>query len=101
MPGQPMPGDVVLAIVAVVLACAGGAAALHAGWRGGNWLAYVCALGCAAFVAGIVGQRPFPGAEAGQHLGAAAAAASRPGPWAAGGSLPVVGVRPAQGALAG
>ena len=101
MPGQPMPGDVVLAIVAVVLACAGGEAALHAGWRGGNWLAYVCGLGCTAFVAGIVGQRTFPGAEAVQHLGAAAAASSRPGPWDAGVSLPVVGVRLTPVTLAG
>ena len=97
----PTPGDVVLAIAAVLIGCIAGAAAFHAGWRGGNWLAYVPGLGCAAFVAGVVGQRAYPSAEAVRRLGSAAAGSSRPGPWDAGVSLPVIGTRLTPLALCG
>ena len=86
-------GDVVVAIIAVVLGCAGASVAAYVAIRGGNWLAYVCAAGCTAFVAGVVGQQTFPTAAAVARLGAAAAGSSKPGPWDAGVSLPIVPVR--------
>lgn len=89
----PTPGDVILAIVAVVIGCTAAAGAAHHAWRTGNWLGYLCALGCAAFVIGIAGQRVFPSAEAVKQLGQAVADTSRPGPWDAGVGLPLVGVR--------
>ena len=92
-PQPPTPGDVVVAIVFVLIGCVAGAAAAYSGWRAGNWLAYISALGCAAFVAGIAGQRTFPSGAAVQTLGQALAQTSRPGPWDAGVSLPVVGIR--------
>lgn len=94
MPGQaPAPPDVVLAIVAVLVGCAACAAAGYAAWRSGNWLGYVCAIGCAAFVVGIAGQRAFPSQAAVRALGQALAQTSRPGPWDAGVSLPLIGIR--------
>ena len=90
-----------LAITAVVIGTMAGAVALYSGWRGGNWLAYVCGAGFATFVAGVIGQRTFPSAEAVQRLGAAAAASSRPGPWDAGVGLPVIGVKLTPVALSG
>lgn len=102
MPGQaPSPPDVVIAIVAVVAGCAAAAAAVYMAWRSGNWLGYVCAAGCAAFVAGVVGQRAFPSQAAVRALGQALAEASRPGPWDAGVSLPVIGIRITPVTLAG
>lgn len=102
MPGQaPAPAEVVLAIVAVVAGCAGCAVATHTAWRSGNWLGYLCALGCAAFVAGIAGQRVFPSQAAVRALGQALAQTSRPGPWDAGVSLPVIPVRITPVTLAG
>jgi hypothetical protein len=86
-------GDVFLGATGVVLGCVAGAAALRSGHRSGNWFAYLCALGCAAFVAGIAGQRTFPSAATIQRLGQTAAAGSLPGPWDAGVSLPVVSIR--------
>jgi hypothetical protein len=85
--------DVVLGIVAVLLGCLGASFAAYAAIRGGNWLAYVSAVGCAAFVAGVIGQQAFPSAAAVARLGAAAAQSSIPGPWDAGVSLPAVPLR--------
>jgi hypothetical protein len=84
---------VVVAIVAVLLGCLGASVAAYVAVRGGNWLAYVCAAGCAAFVAGVVGQQTFPTSAAVARLGAEAAQSSKPGPWDAGVSLPVVPLR--------
>jgi hypothetical protein len=92
-PQPPQPTDVVIAIVAVVAGCVLGATAVHSAWRTGNWLGYLSALGCAAFVAGIAGQRTFPSAAAVRALGQALAQTSRPGPWDAGVSLPLIGLR--------
>lgn len=97
----PTPGDVVLAIIAVVAGCTGCAASLYIVWRSGNWLGYVCAIGCAAFVAGIAGQRAFPSAAAVRAMGQSLASTSRPGPWDAGVSLPLLGVRITPVALVG
>ncbi|MBV8194883.1 MAG: hypothetical protein JOY80_05085 [Candidatus Dormibacteraeota bacterium] len=90
---EPGVGDVLLAIVFAVVGCLAGAYAAYSGWRTGNWFAWLCALGCAAFVVGIAAQRSFPSEAAVQALGNTAAASSRPGPWDAGVSLPVIGVR--------
>lgn len=92
-PQPPTPGDVILAIIAILVGCAAGAVAAHAAWRNGNWLGYLCAAGCAAFVVGIAAQRTFPSAAAVRALGQALAQTSRPGPWDAGVSLPLVGIR--------
>ena len=92
-PQPPAPGDVILAIVAVLAGCVAGAYAAYFAWRNGNWLGYLCAAGCATFVVGIAGQRTFPTAEAIRTLGQTLAATSRPGPWDAGVSLPLVSVR--------
>ena len=92
-PQPPQPTDVVIAIVAVVAGCVLGATAVYSAWRTGNWLGYLSALGCAAFVVGIAGQRTFPSAAAVRTLGQALAATSRPGPWDAGVSLPLIGLR--------
>ncbi len=89
----PSIGDVVLAVVAVLAGCVAGAAAVRGGYLSGNWFAYICAAGCAAFVAGIVGQRVFPSADAIRTLGTEAAARSVPGPWDAGVSLPLLPIR--------
>src|SRR5262249_6956319 len=87
------PSDVVLAIVAVLLGCLAASVATFAGVRTGNWLAFVCAAGCAAFVAGVVGQRTFPSAAAAAKPGSGAASTSVPGPWDAGVSLPALPIR--------
>ena len=100
-PHTPGIGDAVIASLAVIVGCVGCAAAVRAGFRSGNWFAYVCALGCAAFVAGIAGQRVFPSAEAVKMLGQVAAGSSIPGPWDAGVSLPLVSIRLTPVAVAG
>ena len=92
-PQPPAPSDVVLAIFAVLVGCIAAASAAYHGWRTGNWLAYLCAVGCTAFVVGIAGQRVFPSAEAVKQLGQTLAGTSRPGPWEAGVGLPFVGIR--------
>ena len=100
-PQPPAVGDVILAIAAVLVGCVAGAYAAYAGWRSRNWIAYLCAAGCAAFVAGIVGQRVFPSQSAIAALGQDLAMSSRPGPWDAGVSLPLIGVRITPVALGG
>lgn len=92
-PQPPSPPDVVIAIIAVVAGCAAGAAAAYSAWRTGNWLGYACAAGCATFVVGIAGQRTFPSADAVRAMGQTLAQTSRPGPWDAGVSLPLIGLR--------
>jgi hypothetical protein len=92
-PQPPAPTDVLIAIIAVLAGCVLGATVAYSAWRTGNWLGYACALGCAAFVAGIAGQRTFPSADAVRALGQSLAQTSRPGPWDAGVSLPLIGLR--------
>ena len=92
-PQPPAPTDVVIAIIAVVAGCVLGATAAYSARTTGNWIGYVCAIGCATFVVGIAGQRTFPSAQAVRTLGQALAQTSRPGPWDAGVSLPLIGLR--------
>ena len=92
-PQPPAPTDVIIAIIAVVAGCIAGAAAVYSAWRSGNGLGYLTGIGCAAFVIGIAGQRTFPSAAAVRALGQALAQTSRPGPWDAGVSLPLIGLR--------
>lgn len=92
-PQPPAPADVIVAIIAVFAGCIAGAAAVYSAWRSGNGLGYLTGLGCAAFVIGIAGQRSFPSAAAVRTLGQALAQTSRPGPWDAGVSLPLIGLR--------
>ena len=100
-PQPPAPTDVVIAIIAVVAGCILGATAAYSARATGNWLGYVCAIGCATLVAGIAGQRTFPSAQAVRALGQALAQTSRPGPWDAGVSLPLIGLRVTPVSLAG
>jgi hypothetical protein len=87
----PSPADVVLGVAAVVLACLAGAYAVQAACHGRRlWL--LSAAGCAAAVAGVVGQRTFPSEDAVTRLGREAAARQVPGPWDAGVGIPVLGV---------
>lgn len=97
----PTVAQVVLAIVAVVAGCLATTSAVFVGRSTGNWLYFICAAGSAAFVAGVVGQRVFPSPAAVAKLGAAAAATSTPGPWDAGVSLPLIGVRVTPVAIVG
>jgi hypothetical protein len=97
----PTPGDVILAIFSVLLGAIAAASAIYFGFRSGNWLAYICGVGCVAFVAGIAGQQTFPSASAIARLGASAAQSSSPGPWDAGVSLPFVTIRMTPVAIVG
>jgi len=96
----PSVSDVVIGSAAVVLACIGGAYAVWAAGRGRRlWL--VCAAGCLALVAGVVGQRTFPTEDAVGRLGRDAASRQVPGPWEAGVGVPVVGLHVTPVALVG
>ena len=97
----PTPEQVALGIVAVLLGCLAITSAAYAGRHSGNWLYFICALGSLAFVVGVVGQRVFPSPSAVARLGAAAAASSAPGPWDAGVSLPIIGIRVTPVAIVG
>ena len=52
--------QVILAIIVVVAACVGCAAAVEAARRSRNWLWITCAVGLAVVVVGVVGQRAVP-----------------------------------------
>ena len=88
----PTPEQVVIGIFAVVLGCLAVTASAYAGRQTGNWLYYICTLGSLAFVAGVIGQRVFPSPAAVARYGSAASSSS-PGPWDAGVSLPLIGLR--------
>lgn len=97
----PTPAQVVLGIFAVLLGCLAITTSTAAARHTGNWLYYICTVGSLAFVAGVIGQRVFPSPAAIARLGAAAASASAPGPWDAGVSLPLIGIRVTPVAIAG
>ena len=97
----PTPEQVVIGILAVLAGCLIVTTSASAGRQTGNWLYYVCTIGSLAFVAGVVGQRVFPSPAAVARLGASAAAASAPGPWDAGVSLPLIGIRVTPVAIVG
>jgi hypothetical protein len=97
----PTPEQVVLGIIAVLLGCLAITSATYAGRHTGNWLYFICALGSLAFVLGVVGQRVFPSPAAVARLGATGAASSAPGPWDAGVSLPIIGLRVTPVAIVG
>jgi hypothetical protein len=97
----PMVGQVVLGIIAVLAGCLATTSAAVAARHTGNWLYVICALGAAAFVAGVVGQRVFPSPDAIARFGQTSAASSIPGPWDAGVLLPIIGVRITPVALGG
>jgi hypothetical protein len=97
----PMVGQVVLGIIAVLAGCLATTSAVVAARHTGNWLYFICALGAVAFVAGVVGQRVFPSADAVARFGQSSASSSIPGPWDAGVLLPIIGVRVTPVALGG
>ena len=97
----PTPEQVVIGILSVLGGCLAATTSAYAGRLTRNWLYYVCALGSVAFVAGVVGQRVFPSPAAVARLGAVAASTSAPGPWDAGVSLPLIGIRVTPVAIVG
>ena len=97
----PTPEQVVIGILAVLAGCLAVTTSVYAGRLTGNWLYYLCAVGSLAFVAGVVGQRVFPSPGAVARLGAVAASTSVPGPWDAGVSLPLIGIRVTPVAIVG
>jgi hypothetical protein len=96
----PTPEQVVVGILAVLFGCLAVTASTYAGRQTGNWLYYVCTIGSLAFVAGVVGQRVFPSPSAIARFGSAASS-SVPGPWDAGVSLPLIGIRVTPVAIVG
>jgi hypothetical protein len=78
--------------VVVVLASLACAYSVRAVWQG-NWLFLFCAVGSAAVVAGLAGQRVFPSDDLKRQLGDQAAGNQTPGPWDAGISIPVIDVK--------
>ncbi len=96
----PTPEQVVIGILAVLAGCLAVTTSAYAARQTGNWLYYICTVGSLAFVVGVVGQRVFPSPAAIARLGSAAAA-SAPGPWDAGVSLPLIGIRVTPVAIVG
>ena len=96
----PTPEQVVIGIVAVLAGCLAVTTSTVAARHSGNWLYFICTLGSLAFVAGVVGQRVFPSPSAVARFGAAAST-STPGPWDAGVSLPLIGIRVTPVAIVG
>jgi len=84
--------DVVVGSLCALLGCLAAAASVHAARRTRNWLFYICALGAAAFVVGVVGQRSFPSEDA-QKRNPLGASRQTPGVWDAGVQIPVVGLQ--------
>ena len=97
----PTPEQIVIGIIAVLAGCLAVTSSTYAGRRTGNWLYYVCTVGSLAFVAGVVGQRVFPSPAAIARFGPVAASGSSPGPWDAGVSLPLIGIRVTPVAIVG
>jgi len=97
----PTPEQIVIGIMAVLAGCLAVTTSAYAGRQTGNWLYFICTLGSLAFVAGVVGQRVFPSAAAVARLGPVDALTSSPGPWDAGVSLPLIGIRVTPVAIGG
>jgi hypothetical protein len=97
----PTPEQVVVGTIAVLAGCLAVTTSAVAGRQTGNWLYFICTAGSLAFVVGVVGQRVFPSPSAVARLGAAAASTSAPGPWDAGVSLPLIGIRVTPVAIVG
>jgi hypothetical protein len=97
----PTPPQVVIGIFSVLAGCLAMTTSTAAARHTGNWLYYICTVGSLAFVVGVIGQRVFPSPAAIARLGATAASTSAPGPWDAGVSLPLIGIRVTPVAIAG
>ncbi len=97
----PTPAQVVIGIFSVLAGCLAMTTSTAAARHTGNWLYYICTVGSLAFVVGVIGQRVFPSPAAIARLGATAASTSAPGPWDAGVSLPLIGIRVTPVGIAG
>ncbi len=97
----PTIGQVVLGSLAILAGCLAITGSVVAARHTANWLFFVCALGGAAFVAGVAGQRAFPSPAAVARLGPSQASVSTPGPWDAGVLLPILGIRVTPVAIGG
>jgi hypothetical protein len=98
---MPTGSEILVGILFVLAGCLGAAVAVEMARRTRNWLYVVIAAGCAALVAGVVGQRVFPSDDAVARYGRDAAAQMTPGPWDAGVSIPVVTLHATPVALGG
>jgi hypothetical protein len=96
----PSAAQVVIGSIAVAIALIVAAYATRAVLRGHRLWA-VCAAGCLLVVAGVVGQRTFPSADAVSKLGQDAASRQLPGAWDAGVGIPLVGLHVTPVALVG
>jgi hypothetical protein len=84
--------DVVIGALCVMLGCIAAAASVYAARRTRNWLFYICALGAAGFVVGVIGQRVFPSEDA-LKRDPFGATKQTPGVWEAGVQIPVTGLQ--------
>lgn len=89
----PSAGNVVVAIVTVIVACLAGTVSIELARRSRNWLHYLTVAGCGLLVAGIVGQRVFPNDDETRQLGAVVASQLSPGPWDAGLQVPLTSLQ--------
>ena len=98
---SPSGGDILVGVLFVVGGCLAAAVSVEMARRSRNWLFVIIAVGSAALVAGIVGQRTFPSDDDKARFGADAASRLTPGPWDAGVSIPVIGIHATPVALGG
>ena len=96
----PTAAQVVIGSATVAVALVIAAYAIRAVLQGHRLWA-VCAAGCVLVVAGVVGQRTFPSADAVSKVGRDEAARQLPGAWDAGVGVPLVGLHVTPVALVG
>jgi hypothetical protein len=96
----PTAAQVVIGSATVAVALVIAAYAIRAVLQGHRLWA-VCAAGCVLVVAGVVGQRTFPSADAVSKLGRDEAARQLPGAWDAGVGIPLAGLHVTPVALVG
>jgi hypothetical protein len=98
---MPSGTEILVGILFVIAGCLGAAISAEMARRTRNWLYLIVTVGCAAVVAGVVGQRAFPSDDAVARYGHDVAGQQTPGPWDAGVSIPVVSIHATPVALGG
>ena len=98
---RPDAGHIILGSVLAIAGCLACAYSVELARRSRNWLYLVCAVGSAAFVAGIVGQRVFPSDDLIREIGHDAAQNRAPGPWDAGVQIPLIDLHATPVAIGG
>lgn len=97
----PSGGEILVGVLFVAGGCLGAAITVEMAQRSRNWLYLIVSLGCAALVAGVVGQRAFPSDDAKQRFGDNAESMQSVGPWDAGWHIPVINIKATPIALVG